>query len=36
MKDNRAARKTLDDLTKSHPASEAAAAARERLGTLKG
>jgi tol-pal system protein YbgF len=36
MKDNRAARKTLDDLVKSHPASEAALAAKERLGTLKG
>jgi tol-pal system protein YbgF len=36
MKDNRAARKTLDDLMKAHPASEAAAAAKERLGTLKG
>ena len=36
MKDNRSARKTLDDLLKSHPASEAAAAAKERLGTLKG
>lgn len=36
MKDNRAARKTLDDLVKAHPASEAAAAAKERLGTLKG
>lgn len=36
MKDNRAARKTLDDLVKNHPSSEAAAAAKERLGTLKG
>jgi len=36
MKDNRSARKTLDDLMKAHPASEAAAAAKERLGTLKG
>ena len=36
MKDNRAARKTLDDLIKAHPSSEAAAAGKERLGTLKG
>ncbi len=36
MKDNRAARKTLDDLIKAHPASEAAAAGKERLATLKG
>ncbi len=36
MKDTRAARKTLDDLIKAHPASEAAAAGKERLGTLKG
>lgn len=36
MKDNRGARRTLDDLLKAHPASEAAAAAKERLGTLKG
>lgn len=36
MKDNRAARKTLDDLIKAHPSSEAAVAAKERLGTLRG
>ena len=36
MKDNKAARKTLDELGKAYPASEAAAAARERLATLKG
>ncbi len=36
MKDTRGARKTLDDLIKAHPASEAAAAGKERLGTLKG
>lgn len=36
MKDNRAARKTIDDLVKAYPASEAAAAGRERLGSLKG
>ena len=36
MKDNRSARKTLDDLIKAYPASEAAAAGKERLGTLKG
>lgn len=36
MKDNRAARKTLDDLVKAYPASEAATAARDRLATLKG
>lgn len=36
MKDNRAARRTLDELLKAYPNSEAAAAARERLGTLKG
>lgn len=36
MKDMRGARKTLDDLIKAHPASEAAAAGKERLGTLKG
>lgn len=36
MKDVRAARKTLDDLSKAHPASEAAAAGKERLATLKG
>ena len=36
MKDIRGARKTLDDLMKAHPSSEAAAAGKERLGTLKG
>ena len=36
MKDTRGARKTLDDLLKAHPASEAAAAGKERLSTLKG
>jgi tol-pal system protein YbgF len=36
MKDLRGARKTLDELLKAHPASEAAAAGKERLGTLKG
>jgi tol-pal system protein YbgF len=35
-KDLRAARKTLDDLIKVYPASEAAVAGKERLGTLKG
>ncbi len=36
MKDSRAARRTLDDLVKAYPASEAAVAAKERLSTLKG
>ena len=36
MKDIKAARRTLDDLLKSYPKSEAAAAGRERLGSLKG
>ncbi len=36
MKDNRAARKTLDDLIKAYPTSEAATAGKERLATLKG
>ena len=36
MKDNRSARKTLDELLKAYPASEAAAAGKERLSTLKG
>lgn len=36
MKDVRGARKTIDDLTKAYPTSEAAAAGKERLGTLKG
>ncbi|NRF67543.1 tol-pal system protein YbgF [Aquincola sp. S2] len=36
MKDVKAARRTLDDLLKSYPKSEAAAAGRERLGSLKG
>lgn len=35
MKDNRAARKTLDDLVRIYPKSEAAAAAKERLASLK-
>ena len=35
MKDNRGARKTIDELIKSYPASEAATAGRERLATLK-
>lgn len=36
MKDNRAARKTIEELVKTYPASEAAAAGKERLVTLKG
>ena len=36
MKDNRAARRTIDELVKNFPASEAATAAKERLSTLKG
>ena len=36
MKDARSARKTIDDLIKAYPASEAAAAGKERLATLKG
>ena len=36
MKDNRSARKTIDDLIKAYPASEAATAGKERLSTLKG
>lgn len=36
MKDNRSARKTLDELLKAYPNSEAAATARERLAALKG
>lgn len=36
MKDVRGARKTIDELMKAHPTSEAAAAGKERLGTLKG
>ena len=36
MKDNKTARKTLDELLKAYPASEAAAAGKERLSTLKG
>lgn len=36
MKDVKAARRTLDDLLKTYPKSEAAAAGRERLGSLKG
>lgn len=35
MKDSKGARRTLEDLVKSHPQSEAAAAARERLGKLR-
>jgi tol-pal system protein YbgF len=35
MKDNRGARKTIDELMKSYPASEAAAAGKDRLVTLK-
>ena len=35
-KDLRGARRTLDDLVKTYPASEAAAAGKERLATLKG
>jgi tol-pal system protein YbgF len=36
MKDNRTARKTIDELVKAYPASEAATAGKERLSTLKG
>ena len=36
MKDNRAARKTIEELVKAYPASEAAAAGKERLVNLKG
>lgn len=36
MKDNRGARKTIDDLVKAYPNSEAAAAGKERLTGLKG
>ncbi|WP_414636877.1 tol-pal system protein YbgF [Aquabacterium sp.] len=36
MKDIKAARRTLDDLLKTYPKSEAASAGRERLGSLKG
>ena len=36
MKDNKTARKTLDELLKAYPASEAATAGKERLATLKG
>lgn len=36
MKDVKSARRTLDDLLKTYPKSEAAAAGRERLGSLKG
>ena len=35
MKDNRAARKTLDELLKAYPKSEAAAAAKDRVATLR-
>jgi hypothetical protein len=36
MKDERGARKTIDDLVKAHPSSEAAVAGKERLANLKG
>lgn len=36
MKDVRSARRTIDELMKAYPSSEAAAAGKERLGTLKG
>ena len=36
MKDAKGARKTLDDLIKAYPTSEAAAAGKERLATIKG
>ncbi|MBI3369023.1 MAG: tol-pal system protein YbgF [Burkholderiales bacterium] len=36
MKDIKSARRTLDEVQKSYPKSEAAAAAKERLGSLKG
>ena len=36
IKDNRGARRTLDDLVKNYPKSEAAAAGKERLATIKG
>src|SRR5574337_88435 len=36
MKDSRGARRTLDDLVKNYPKSEAAAAAKERLAAIKG
>lgn len=36
MKDNKAGRRTLEDLIKTYPKSEAAVAAKERLGSLKG
>ncbi len=36
MKDTRSARRTLDDLVKNYPNSEAASAAKERLATIKG
>jgi len=36
MKDNRGARRTLDELMKNYPKSEAAAAGKERLATIKG
>ncbi|HKX94519.1 MAG TPA: tol-pal system protein YbgF [Methylibium sp.] len=35
LKDNKAARRTLDELIKTHPSSEAAAAAKQRIGGLK-
>ena len=36
MKDLKGARRTLDELVKTYPKSEAASAARERQGSLKG
>lgn len=36
MKDNKGARRTLEDLAKAYPGSDAAAAAKDRLATLKG
>jgi TolA-binding protein len=35
LKDTKAARKTLDDLTKTYPTSEAAVTARERIARLR-
>ena len=35
LKDNKAARRTLEELIKTHPSSEAAAAAKQRIGGLK-
>lgn len=36
MKDGKSARRTLDEVLKAYPASEAAAAAKERIGSIKG